>query len=526
MKTLRVFLAIPALLVLLALVPAHGQVRLAWTARYAGPTNAADIPVDIAADDHGNAYVTGTIIQTDSRVQLARHFATVKIGAGGRLLWHRPYLTQGHSFARRLRRDQNGCVYVTGSSASNRFDGPQIATVKYDPDGDLIWVSRLGIEGEANPADMAVDAAGNVHVTALGNGYIPGPVEGLMSLTVKIAADGRSLWSRQYRPTRQEVPLALAVSPSGDVCMAGRVPTTNGLGDIITVKYASDGTQVWDRRFGSTNELSAEQAGAVAFDHEGNIYVAGGGTPGLVILKYDSSGTLLWSDIYQPTNTGEQYANRIAIDRDHNIIVASTVIHTTERLNWGIVKYAPDGAQLWARQYTHPSGSDDGIAGMAVDNEGSIYVAGSRGTNYLGLYILVTTKYSPDGVELWRTEYATPGASPRPRDLPINLALDASGAVYVLAESWLTDSDPDYLVLKYEQAGQAARFVDLNTSGGTVNFSVFSKAGVACRVDVSDNMRDWATLTNFLNTTGTLDLSDPASHLAAQRFYRVQSVAP
>src|SRR5687768_14339372 len=98
MRILRVLLTFPGLLVALSLVPADAQVRLAWAARYAGPTNAADIPVDMAADDHGNAYVTGTIIQTDSRVLLARHFATVKFGAGGRLLWHRQYRTEGHSY--------------------------------------------------------------------------------------------------------------------------------------------------------------------------------------------------------------------------------------------------------------------------------------------------------------------------------------------------------------------------------------------------------------------------------------------
>lgn len=412
---------------------------------------------------------------------------------------------------------------MTGNSASNRFDALQIASIKYDEDGNLIWAARFGIDGEADPADTAVDAAGNVHVTALGNGYIGTPVEGLMSLTVKIGPEGKPLWSQQYRPTGGEVPAALAVSPSGDVCVVGRVPSPNGLADIVTVKYTREGAQAWDRHFGSTNELSAEQSRAVAFDQDGSIYVTGGGTPGFVTLKYDSNGTLLWSALYQPANTGEQYANRIVIDHNRNVIVAGTVNHSTERLNWGIVKYAPDGTELWARQYNHPSGSDDSIAGMAIDNEGSIYVAGARGTNYLGLSTLITAKYSADGVELWRTEYAT--ANP-PRDLPVNLALDSSGAVYVLAESWLADSDPDYLVLKYEQAHAAARFVDLNRSGGTVNLSVFAKAGVTCRIDVSDNLRDWVALTNLLNTTGTIHLSDPTSHPFGQRFYRVQSVAP
>jgi outer membrane protein assembly factor BamB len=338
-----------------------------------------------------------------------------------------------------------------------------------------------------------------------------------------MGADGQALWSQQYRATRQEVPFALAVSALGEVCVAARGPGSNGLADFVTLKYTREGAFAWERNFGSTNELSAEQPRAVAFDEDGSIYVTGGGTPGFVTLKYASDGTLLWTAIYQPANTGEQYAGRMVIDRDRNVIVAGTVNHSTERLNWGIVKYGPTGTEIWARQYNHPTGSDDGIAGIAIDNEGSIYVAGARGTNYLGLSILVTAKYSADGIELWRTEYAA--ANP-PRDLPVNLAVDSSGAVYVLAESWRTNSDPDYLVLKYEQARATPRFVDIHRSPDALNMSIFSRAGATCRVDVSENLRDWMPLTSFLNATGTVQLSDPASHSSGQRFYRVESIVP
>jgi hypothetical protein len=511
------------LLVVFSIFGAEGQVRLAWVARYAGESNVNDIPMDIAADDQGNAYVTGRseLIASPDRSVRLRHYATVKFGAGGRLVWERQYRGGpiGHNHAVRILRDAAGYLYVTGGSGSNA--APQIATLKYDPDGNLIWLSRFGADGENWPADMALDATGNVFVTGVVNGFIGGPDQGLMYLTFKIGPNGQVLWSQKFRPTRQEVPSGIAVSPFGDVCVTGHFPNGAGLGDIASVKYTADGTEAWVRRFGTANEPSAEFGRAVAFDRDGNVYVTGGGTPGFLTFKYQADGTPLWSALYpRPSGASEQYATRIAIDPDGNVIVGGTAYHATERANWGIVKYAPDGTELWARQYNHPNGGNDTLAGMAVDNEGSIYVAGSMETNYLGLSFLVTAKYSRDGEELWRAEYAS--SSP-PHDRAVDLAVDAAGAVYVLAESF-TATDGDYLVLKYEQAQPAARFVEITKSAsGIVSLTIFAKAGATYDVDISENLRDWAPLTSRFNQTGTIQLTDPVPDASRQRFYRVHS---
>ena len=62
--------------------------------------------------------------------------------------------------------DAAGNVYVTGESAGAGFDF-DYATIKYDPEGNELWVARYN--GPGNGSDvasaLAVDAAGNVYVT-------------------------------------------------------------------------------------------------------------------------------------------------------------------------------------------------------------------------------------------------------------------------------------------------------------------------------------------------------------------------
>ena len=62
--------------------------------------------------------------------------------------------------------DAQGNVYVTGSSVGMDTGG-DYATVKYDSNGNEVWVARYnGPENSGDFAEaIAVDAAGNVYVT-------------------------------------------------------------------------------------------------------------------------------------------------------------------------------------------------------------------------------------------------------------------------------------------------------------------------------------------------------------------------
>jgi hypothetical protein len=132
---------------------ASAQVREEWVARYDGLVHQNDSAADIALDAWGNVYVTGTsCIGFDTRVGCIDYdWATVKYDTAGNRLWSASYNAPG-SFqdANAVAVDGAGNVYVTGSvcvgESWDELGGycfeSHYATVKYDPNGNQLWVAR------------------------------------------------------------------------------------------------------------------------------------------------------------------------------------------------------------------------------------------------------------------------------------------------------------------------------------------------------------------------------------------------
>lgn len=210
----------------------------------------------------------------------------------------------------------------------------------------------------------------------------------------------------------------LALAPSGRVLVAGSVPYTAA----VLASYDADGTLLWQQTFGATGTRA--QAAWVAADGDGNAFVAatlvfgaGQDPGGLVLLKYDPAGTLLWSDVV-PLTYGE--AVRVETDAAGNAYLAAKgwLSGSSTYVDFLTFKYAPDGTRLWLR--SHGLGTATDVpASLAVAADGRVAVTGSPS----GGSPMVTVVYAPDGAVLW-TQGAPDG---RARDV----AFGPGGEVYV-----------------------------------------------------------------------------------------------
>ena len=103
----------------------------------------------------------------------------------------------------------------------------------------------------------------------------------------------------------------------------------SGNRDIVVLKLNSSGAYQWHTFHGSDNY---DEGSGIAVDKDGNIYVTGGsyaawGTPmnphsggsDIVVLKLNSSGTLLWHTFHGASrnDTGDG----LAVDNDGNVYV-------------------------------------------------------------------------------------------------------------------------------------------------------------------------------------------------------------
>jgi hypothetical protein len=167
-------------------------------------------------------------------------YLTMKYDSQGDTLWTRRYNGTADDWdeARAVAVDSAGNAYVTGYADYADTDH-DFTTIKYRPDGSVAWLARY--DGPAHSGDgayaLAVDRSGRVYVT--GNSY-NGSGTLADCATVCYDSGGDTLWVRRYNSPQNwaEYTTALALGPSGVVCVAGIGYTIGDASDFLTIKYA------------------------------------------------------------------------------------------------------------------------------------------------------------------------------------------------------------------------------------------------------------------------------------------------
>jgi hypothetical protein len=136
-----------------------------WLSRYNGQGNRDDRVRDLAVDAGGNVYVTGRGFESSG----TNDYATVKYDKAGVQQWVARYNSPGNGTdqAFRVIVDGSSNVYVTGYSYFGADTDNDYITMKYNSAGKREWLMRFNSHADSADVayDMAIGAAGNVHVT-------------------------------------------------------------------------------------------------------------------------------------------------------------------------------------------------------------------------------------------------------------------------------------------------------------------------------------------------------------------------
>ncbi|OGC76918.1 MAG: hypothetical protein A2Z27_06185 [candidate division Zixibacteria bacterium RBG_16_50_21] len=210
---------------------------LQWLATYDSGFGNTDVAKAIDVDEFGNVYVTGR----SQGYGILFDIVTIKYDSWGNVTWLKRF--KGplgvHDSACRIKVDVQENVYVAGTADSN--DSPSIHTenfvcIKYTPDGDTLWTRYYDgpVSGVDVACDMALDDSANVYVA----GYSVGIGSETDFATLKYKSDGSLAWLKRYN--RQGVSIELfpviALDRDGNVCLTGWSLIDNT--DWITIKYS------------------------------------------------------------------------------------------------------------------------------------------------------------------------------------------------------------------------------------------------------------------------------------------------
>jgi uncharacterized delta-60 repeat protein len=448
LKPLKVVFGV-VMLVLFA-VPVFAQaVDTAWVSRYNGTGNGADKAGDIAVDDSGYVYVTGSIYNSGSGSDVG----TIKYDPHGDTVLVRSYDGSGNGddLTRDIVLDSSGNIYVTGQSTGSG-SGKDYVTIKYRPNGDTAWLRMYDgpLHGDDIATAIAVDDSGNVYVT--GHSDSTGTAQDYV--TIKYDSNGDIDWISRYNGpgNGDEYPSDMAVDSSGNLYVTGHSEGSGTASDYATIKYLPNGDTAWVRRYNGPGNVN-DRAWDIEIDDSGNIYIAGqsggsGSSDDYATIKYYPDGDTAWVRRYNSPVNGNDQAWHITVDVSGNVYVTGNSDSTGTGFDYLTIKYDPNGDVAWARRYNGPGNSVDRAWAIAVDGSGNVYVTGrSGGSGTSDDY--ATLKYYPDGDTAWLTRYNGPGNG---NDHAFSMALDSSGNIYVTGESQGEGTDYDYCTIKYVQS--------------------------------------------------------------------------
>jgi hypothetical protein len=244
----------------------------------------------------------------------------------------------------------DGSVYmladVTGATDGQSIKGTQdVALLKYDAAGNLIYTRTLGASTSASGLSLAVSADGKVAVAGSVSGSLDGSTDG-----------------------------ALNSGTTGDYA---------GTSDSFVTLYDDQGQEAWTQRRGARQDDQVDQ---VAFGTDGTVYVAGqtksampggGATQGdwdgyIEAFKADSTGkvsTLFTQDF---GTSGADKPKGMVVDGQALVVASNEGGHAVLR-RFDLSSGQP--VEVANRDLGDLQGGD--IAGLALDSDGKLVIAGT-----------------------------------------------------------------------------------------------------------------------------------------------------
>ncbi len=299
----------------------------------------------------------------------------------------------------------------------------------------------------------------------------------------------------------------MVTDASGNVYIVGTVRNMLSSDDYITIKYNSAGVEQWSAEFNGT--FNSRDAGdGIAVDALGNVYVTGGsrsiGTErDFATIKYNSAGEQQWIAYYHGLITeASDEANDIAVDDEGNIYVTGES-ESNSGYDFTTIKYNNDGEEQWVARYDGPaSESDDTGYFIVIDISGYIYVAGrSDDNNGRDDYLVI--KYNSAGEEQWVSRYNGPDSK---TDQVQGIEVDQFGNVYVTGQSSNANFKWEYATVMFNSAGVkqwSSRYSNSNNSNDRARALAVNDSGYVYVTGSSSDGNDDDFITIKYSPTGS-----------------------
>jgi hypothetical protein len=247
---------------------------------------------------------------------------------------------------------------------------------------------------------------------------------------IKYDSNGNQQWNFTWGGTELDMARVIVKDSLNNYYIAGETRSFADVdGDAILVKFDSNWIEQWNVTWGGSDR---EFANSMEIDSNGYICIVGGSysadpSPGeadVMVLKYDVSGILIWDEAWGASMT--ERGSAIAIDSNNNIYFVGHTIGSD--MKGHLVKYDTNGNYQWERIWGVGGVYGNSWWGLIIDSNDEIFISGFTSTHgpYTGQGDVILLNYDPSGNQNWYKTWGMPD-----QESAICINMDSKHSLYL-----------------------------------------------------------------------------------------------
>lgn len=167
----------------------------------------------------------------------------------------------------------------------------------------------------------------------------------------------------------------------------------------------------------------------------------------ILLVKYDAKGVEQWRRIFQPNDGRDAVPVALTSDALDNVVLCGTIKNKSGNTDIVTAKYSPEGLLLWKNIFAGKANLFDAPLAIAIDRKNNVFVCGYETVSDANSDLLLI-RYSTTGEASWMKNFST-----SQMDVSVDVAVDDSCNVYVCGNINVAIRTSDIIVMKFDSLG-------------------------------------------------------------------------
>ena len=267
-----------------------------------------------------------------------------KFDASGTIQWNRIIGGSDNDYAYSIIQSSDGGFVVTGQTATFGAGNIDVIILKLSSVGNILWTRTAGYLGNESGYNIIETSDGGYAIAGVTSSYGAG---GNDMFIIKTNSNGIVLWSRVIGGSTSDEAFSIIQLSDGSFVAAGSTISYGaGSYDMYVVKFNSSGQLIWTRTIGASGYEfagSVVQAADGVFIISGSTESFGAGGADFYAVKLNASGTIQWQKTVG--GSGNDYGYRVISTSDGGFCsIGNTSSYGAGGEDFFMVKYSSNGS--------------------------------------------------------------------------------------------------------------------------------------------------------------------------------------